>query len=131
VTFATESQLDAIAAKLAMDPIALRRKNMLVPGDPWFGGQPIRSNGLAECIDTVARESGWTAPLERNGSDSGKRRGRGVALSAHISGLLASGAIVRMLEDGTVLLNTGAVDIGQGSNTALTQICAEALKVPV
>ena len=36
---------------------------------------------------------------------------------------------MRLLEDGTVLLNTGAVDIGQGSNTALTQICAEALKL--
>jgi CO/xanthine dehydrogenase Mo-binding subunit len=36
-----------------------------------------------------------------------------------------------VLEDGSVLLNTGAVDIGQGSNTVLTQICAEALKVPV
>jgi CO/xanthine dehydrogenase Mo-binding subunit len=54
-----------------------------------------------------------------------------MALTAHISGLLASGAIVRLLEDGSVLLNTGAVDIGQGSNTVLTQICAEALKVPV
>jgi CO/xanthine dehydrogenase Mo-binding subunit len=38
---------------------------------------------------------------------------------------------VRMLEDGSIVLNTGAVDIGQGSDTALTQICAEALKVPI
>ena len=125
VTFATETQLDEIAARLGMDPIALRRKNMLVSGDPWFGGQAIRSNGLAECVDTVERESGW------KDRPTAKRRGRGVALSAHISGLLASGAIVRMLEDGSILLNTGAVDIGQGSNTVLTQICAEALKVPV
>jgi len=125
VTFATESQLDEIAARVGIDPIALRRKNMLVPGDPWFGGQAIRSNGLAECVDTVERESGWK---ER---PKAMRRGRGVALSAHISGLLASGAIVRMLEDGSILLNTGAVDIGQGSNTVLTQICAESLKVPV
>ncbi len=134
VTFATETQLDAIASRLGMDPIALRRKNMLVPGDPWFGGQPIRSNGLAECVDTVERESGWKRGSGDSDSDSdsdGMRRGRGVALSAHISGLLASGAIVRMLEDGSILLNTGAVDIGQGSNTVLTQICAEALKVPV
>ena len=125
VTFATESQLDEIAARVGIDPIALRRKNMLVPGDPWFGGQAIRSNGLAECVDTVERESGWK---ER---PKAMRRGRGVALSAHVSGLLASGAIVRMLEDGSILLNTGAVDIGQGSNTVLTQICAESLKVPV
>ena len=128
VTFATETQLDVIASRLGLDPIALRRKNMLVPGDPWFGGQPVRSNGLAECVDTVERESGWRASPP---AAEGTTRGRGVALTAHISGLLASGAIVRVLEDGTVLLNTGAVDIGQGSNTVLTQICAEALKVPV
>ena len=139
VTFATETQLDEIAARVGVDPIALRRQNMLVPGNPWFGGQPIRSNGLAECVDTVERESGWWDGADPVGRPSthrappgiGLRRGRGVALSAHISGLLASGAIVRMLEDGTILLNTGAVDIGQGSNTVLTQICAEALKVPV
>lgn len=128
VTFASESQLDEIAQKLGMDPIALRRKNMLAGSDPWFGGQPILSNGLKDCVDLVQKESGWPTPSQ--GSE-GRRRGLGVALSAHISGLLASGAIVRVLEDGTVLLNTGAVDIGQGSNTVLTQMCAEALKLPV
>ncbi|MBB3176966.1 xanthine dehydrogenase family protein molybdopterin-binding subunit [Variovorax sp. Sphag1AA] len=128
VTFASESQLDEVAQKLGMDPIALRRKNMLVDGDPWFGGQPILSNGLADCLDIVQKESGWPVPSD---AAPGRRRGFGVALTAHISGLLASGAIVRVLEDGTVLLNTGAVDIGQGSNTVLTQMCAEALKLPV
>jgi CO/xanthine dehydrogenase Mo-binding subunit len=53
----------------------------------------------------------------------------GVAVSAHISGVLATGAIVRMLEDGSIVLNTGAVDIGQGSDTALTQICAQSLQL--
>src|SRR5215467_107262 len=53
------------------------------------------------------------------------------AVAAHISGLLGTGAIVRMLEDGSVVLNTGATDIGQGSDTVLTQICAEVLQIPV
>jgi CO/xanthine dehydrogenase Mo-binding subunit len=134
VTFAAEAQLDELAAQLGIDRLELRRKNMLRPRDPWFGGQAIRSNGLAECVDTVVRESGWSAPKPADDeAPIGQRRlrGRGLALSAHISGLLASGAIVRVLEDGTLLLNTGAVDIGQGSNTVLTQICAEALQVPV
>ncbi|MDM0108060.1 xanthine dehydrogenase family protein molybdopterin-binding subunit [Variovorax sp. J22R24] len=129
VTFASETQLDEIAHKLGMDPIALRRRNMLCGGDPWFGGQPILSNGLAQCVDIVEQASGWHRPPSAGASD--RKRGFGVALTAHISGLLASGAIVRVLEDGTVLLNTGAVDIGQGSNTVLTQMCAEALKLPV
>lgn len=129
VTFASETQLDEIARKLGMDPIALRRRNMLAGSDPWFGGQPILSNGLAQCVEIVEKASGWPQPSAQGPSD--RKRGLGVALTAHISGLLASGAIVRVLEDGTVLLNTGAVDIGQGSNTVLTQMCAEALKLPV
>ena len=55
----------------------------------------------------------------------------GLSCSAHISGLLSTGAIVRLLEDGSILLNTGAVDIGQGCNTVLAQICADALRVPL
>ncbi|MGK6310616.1 xanthine dehydrogenase family protein molybdopterin-binding subunit [Variovorax sp. DT-64] len=129
MTFASETQLDEIARRLGLDPIALRRRNMLSGDDPWFGGQPILSNGLAQCLERVEKDSGWPAAKPAAAPD--RRRGLGVALSAHISGLLASGAIVRVLEDGTVLLNTGAVDIGQGSNTVLTQMCAEALKLPV
>ena len=136
VTFASETQLDEIAHRLGMDPIALRRKNMLAGNDPWFGGQPILSNGLSECVDTVERESCWAdkrldTPTPAQPDGDGKRRGFGVALTAHISGLLASGAIVRVLEDGSVLVNTGAVDIGQGSNTVLSQICAQSLKLPM
>ncbi len=141
VTFASEQQLDEVARQLALDPIELRRRNMKRDGDVWFGGQAIHSNGLAECLDIVERESNWKserAAASRSASATRQadqapefRRGRGIAASAHIGGLLASGAIVRLLEDGSVLLNTGAVDIGQGSNTVLTQICAQALQVPI
>ena len=137
VTFASEQQIDAIAGELGMDPIAIRRLNMKRDGDVWLGGQAIFSNGLAQCLDVVERESGWQAARAAKRSTSTAdqapefRLGMGLAVSAHISGLLATGAIVRMLEDGTVLLNTGAVDLGQGSNTALTQICAQSLQVPV
>jgi CO/xanthine dehydrogenase Mo-binding subunit len=133
VTFASEQQIDEIASQLDIDPIEMRRRNRKRDGDVWFCGQKILSNGLSECLDIVERESGWQGRLAA-GRSSGplgeKRRGYGVAATAHIGGLLASGAIVRMLEDGSVLLNTGAVDIGQGSNTVLTQICAQALQVP-
>ncbi len=133
VTFASEQQLDEIAGRLGIDRVALRRRNMMVEGDPWFGGQRVQSNGLAQCLDIVERESGM-GDAQRGagaGTQPGRRRGFGVALTAHISGLLSSSAIVRVLEDGSVLLNTGAVDIGQGSNTVLTQICAQALKLPI
>lgn len=130
VSFAGEQQVDEIAAKLGLDPIEMRRRNLVGEGDGWFVGPKIGSNGLARCLDAVEQAAGWAA-RPRAAAGAGKRRGRGVALTAHISGLLGTGAIVRMLEDGTISLNTGATDIGQGSDTVLAQICAEALKVPV
>jgi len=130
VAFAGETQIDEIAEKLGMDPLELRLKNMLRPGDRWFGGGEVASNGLAECAAQARRAARWgEAATDR--SPGTVRRGRGIAFAAHISGLLGTGAIVRLLEDGSVVLNTGAVDIGQGSDTVLTQICASALKVPV
>jgi len=129
VSFASEQQMDAVAAKLGLDPIEIRRRNMLREGDRWFVGPKIASNGLAGCLDAVESASGWRAGAPA--AAPGTKRGRGIAVSAHISGLLGTGAIVRMLEDGTIALNTGATDIGQGSDTVLAQICAEALQLPV
>ena len=126
VTLAGETQIDEIADKLGIDPIELRLKNAKRDGDKWFGGQKVLSNGLLECLEKVRISSDWDS---RRKLDYGK--GVGIAIAAHISGLLATGAIVRMLEDGTFVLNTGATDIGQGSDTVLTQMCAETLKVPV
>ena len=128
VTFASEQQIDEIARRLSLDPIEMRRRNLLQAGDGWFVGPKIASNGLAACLDAVEKASHWGRKPD---GMPGKRRARGIALSAHISGLLGTGAIVRMLEDGTISLNTGATDIGQGSDTVLAQICAETLKVPV
>ena len=130
ITFATETQLDEIAEQCGLDPIAIppqepqarRRSLARRPADPvqW----------TAECLDKVEQASQWAQGRTLR-SEPGKRRALGVACTAHISGLLATGAIVRMLEDGSIVLNTGAVDIGQGSNTVLTQLCADALKLPI
>lgn len=130
VSFATESQIDEIAATLRMDPIALRLKNIIQGDDCWFGGQSLLSNGLRECVERVRDASGWGngAPPA---SSPHHRRAFGFALCGQQSGLLGTGAIVRLLEDGTLVLNVGANDIGQGSDTVLTQMCAESLKVPV
>ncbi len=126
VTFATETQMDEIADALGLDPVDFRLKNLKQEGDRWLGGQTIASIGLAECLEKVRKASGWNGERRRE-----SRRALGVSCSAHISGLLSTGAIVRLLEDGTVVLNTGSVDIGQGSNTVLSQICAEALRIPL
>ena len=135
VTFAGESQIDDIAEKLGMDPIELRLKNIICGDERWFGGQMLFSNGLKECVERARDASGWTQSTQGGGapapSATGQRRAVGFALCGQQSALLASGAIVRMLEDGTVVLNVGANDIGQGSDTVLSQMCAEALKIPL
>jgi len=130
VSFATETQLDEIAAKLGIDPFDLREKNAVRAGDRWVGGGAVHSDGFVKCLESARHASHWDERRKRSAAP-GKWRALGVACTAHISGLLASAAIVRLLEDGTVVLNTGAVDIGQGSDTVLPQICAEALQIPV
>jgi len=131
--FASEANIDDIAAKLGMDPLDLRLKNAMRPGDRWVGGQVVEACGLVECLEKLRAAADWDKRRKTppKSSRPGRRRGIGVACVAHISGVLSTGAIVRMLEDGSVALNTGAVDIGQGSDTALAQICAGVLKIPV
>ena len=130
VSFAIETQLDEIAERLGIDPFELRRKNAVRAGDRWVGGGEIHADGLVKCLDAVRTASRWDERASLPAAP-GKRRALGLAATAHISGLLATSAVVRLMEDGTVVLNTGAVDIGQGSDTVLPQICAEALQIPV
>src|SRR3954454_10823976 len=127
VRFAFESQLDEIAAKLDMDPVSIRRKNLLKPPCITVNGLRVQSYGLPECIDVVARESKWSEKRSPEGKTKlGKSRGFGVACSHYVSG--AASAIIRsdmphstvnikIDRDGVVVVYTGASDIGQGSDT--------------
>jgi CO/xanthine dehydrogenase Mo-binding subunit len=129
-TFARESLLDELAAKLGISPIDLRLKNALLPGEKSAGGQEVPACGFKQCLEQVA--AAWEADRDNGPPPApGKLRGFGISGFAHISSFLASGATVQLREDGTLSLNTGAVDMGQGATTILAQICAEALKVPV
>lgn len=129
ITFATESQVDEIAARLGIDPFEIRIRNAMHVGDKWLGGQTIEACGMTECIERV-RDAARRRPPPA-ASVPGKRRGLGVACLAHVCGFLSTSAAVRLFEDGTVTVATGAVDSGQGADTALAQICAAALDVPV
>src|SRR5258708_12609227 len=118
--------MDEIARTRGIDPFAIRRKNMLRHGDPWFVGPKVASNGLLECLDKVEDASGWKHRMQKQ--DGASKRGYGLAVTAHISGLLGTGAIVRMLEDGTISLNTSATHIRQRSATLLPQILPQTPK---
>lgn len=128
ITFAVESHMDEIAAALDLDPADLRLRNLIEVGDRWLGGQPIRSSGLRACVEAALDASGWRArPRGGETTADGRRRGLGLGLCCHTSAFMGTGAFIRLLDDGSVALNTGSVDLGQGGDTVMAQMCAEAL----
>jgi CO/xanthine dehydrogenase Mo-binding subunit len=124
VTFAGESQIDRIAEQLDIHPVELRLRNAVDAGDRWAGGQTLPACGLRECL-TKLREAVEAAPALPSAPQ--RRRSVGYSAFAHISGLLSTACNIYLRSDGSVAVNTGVVDIGQGSDTILTQICADAL----
>ena len=132
VRFAFESQMDEIAAKIGLDPVALRLVNLLKPPAITVNGLRVLSYGLPQCIDQVITRSGWNG---RRGKLP-KGRGLGMACSHYVSG--AANSIIRsdmphstvnikIDRDGGVVVYTGAAEIGQGSDTMTAQIAAEVL----
>lgn len=128
VAFAFESQMDIIAERLGMDPLELRLRNAVDNGDINIAGQVMPSVGLKDCLRQAAAAAGWSA---RKKARPNPNRGLGISCMHHISGVLPACANVRLNQDGTITLLTGAAEIGQGSETILSQIAAEELGVPV
>jgi len=125
VTWASESQLDAIAERLGLDPLVLRLKNLLKRGEEFIEGDTPLDGDLAESLRQAAHAIGW--------DDAAPARGRGLACAMKDGGgtHTVSMACVRIDADGSVSLLAGSVEIGQGARTALAQICAETLGVPL
>ena len=145
ICFAQESLVDDLAHKLKMDPIELRLKNILRPGDKTATGQTIGAScGLEELLETVRKRSGWDSKagshdpnLARPASGPDKVRGLGVSVAYYGVGLGAkgryldrAGAYVNIYKDATVGVNVGNTEMGQGALTVLSQICAETLNAP-
>ncbi|BDU76758.1 xanthine dehydrogenase molybdenum-binding subunit XdhA [Mesoterricola sediminis] len=138
IFFALESHLDDIARKLGMDPVALRLKNLIQVGhqDP-LTRNVVRSFGIPECIRKGMEAIRWEEKRKALGRQDGPvRKGLGMALFAYASGthpvaLELAGARIVMNQDGSVTLQVGATEIGQGSDTVFAQITAEVLGLPV
>jgi xanthine dehydrogenase molybdenum-binding subunit len=129
--YALDIQIDEAAEKLGMDPVALKLKNAVREGDIAPSGHPIVGHGLEDCIRRGAQEVNWQnrgqSPISNH-----LRRGWGMGCEMHGSsaypGIKEQGnATVRMNEDGTVQLFTGATGLGTGAHTALAQVVAEEL----
>ena len=95
-------------------------------------GQVVHNVGLIDCIDAVTKNMEWDNKVSNRIVD-GKIRGKGISLAFKAPSMpnnVPSSSIIRFNEDGTAHLSVTAMDIGQGSDTALTQIAAEVLQVP-
>jgi 4-hydroxybenzoyl-CoA reductase subunit alpha len=136
VRFAFESLLDQMAAEMGLDAMAVRRSNFLEAPTFTDNDLMVNSYGLPECIDWVERESGWK---ERKGKLQ-EGRGLGFACSHYISG--ASKPVnwtgephatvkLKLDFDGSIVVLTGAAEIGQGSSTILVQTVAEVLGLDI
>lgn len=129
IHFGIEQNIDEVAKEIGMDPIEIRRVNGLAPGKSTGTGEIMKSCGFLEALDQVAEAIQYDKPCDPP-SGSHKVRGKGIAggwKSPSQPTNAGSAAIIRMNEDGTFFLMTSGHDIGQGSDTALTQIAAEVL----
>jgi CO/xanthine dehydrogenase Mo-binding subunit len=125
--FATESQMDTIAERLGIDPVDLRMQNLCRDGDQKVTGQRLHNVQIRDTMEAALGASGYREKKGRMGAN----RGIGVANMLLNSGLLFSSAFVRVNEDATVTLITAITDHGTGKLTALCQIVAGVLGVPV
>ncbi|MFQ5915832.1 MAG: xanthine dehydrogenase family protein molybdopterin-binding subunit [Nitrospinota bacterium] len=128
-TFAGESQMDIIARELGIDPLDLRRTNGMDHGDSLVNGQKLAQVWLKKTLDSAARRADWQGSLPQ--AKDGKRRGRGIACGMHVSGGLSSSANVKVMEDGTIQVSSGVIEIGAGQLTMAAMIAAEELGVGV
>ncbi len=131
--FAFESLLDMLAEKLGMDPIDIRMVNAMDPNTRTVNDLDVLSCEFKATLTTVRERSGWD--FKHGKLPFG--RGIGVGSGGFVSGagypiyrsqFPHSNAILRILEDGEgATLMIAAAEIGQGSETVLTQVATEAL----
>ncbi|MCL4746806.1 MAG: molybdopterin-dependent oxidoreductase [Burkholderiaceae bacterium] len=136
IRFAIESQLDRIAEDLGIDPVTIRLRNARKPWEALPNGDNVHEAGLIECIELAARKSDFLAKHGHGRKQSSTiRRGIGMGVSSYFGGSLiypnGSGVIVKMADDGSATVLTGAIDVGQGAETVISQIVAEELFLPI
>lgn len=134
--FGVESVLEEVAEKLGMDSVDFRIKNSARPSDIISKvGDKEHSVGIIECLEKGREVIGWDVKKEEYSKQKGNiRRGLGVASFSYGSGTYPAcveiaGCRLILNQDGSVHMQIGATEIGQGSDTALAQMAAETLGI--
>jgi len=123
VTFARESHMDRMAYELGIDPLEIRLKNCFKTGDYLPTGQKLVSVNIKDTLLKAAEGIEW------NKARKSGNRVMGISCGFNPCGGFATSCIVRMNQDGTVMVSSGAMDMGQGLKTVLAQIVAEELGI--
>lgn len=134
--FASEALADDLAAALHMDPFTFRMKNCMRPGyvDPHTK-VACNTYGLQECMEKGRKYIGWDEKRKAYENQSGPiRKGVGMAIFCYKTGVFPISletASSRMIlnQDGSIQLQMGATEIGQGSDTVFTQMAAEVIGI--
>ena len=134
---AHEALMDSLAEQTGIDPLEFRLKNALRKGQKTGSGQLLENSvGQAECLEALqSRWQEWRkASEEFNNHSEIIKRGVGIGCCWYGCGNTSmsnpSTMRVGINSEGTITLYNGAMDIGQGANTIMIQICAEALGLP-
>src|SRR4051794_26898623 len=128
--FAVETHMDEIARELGLDRVALRLHNAFADEDSGHSGQPLQRVSLKEAIQRAADAIRIDEPSETG--DPTLIRGKGLACAWWLTTAGAAGCGVQLNEDGTVVVQLGASEIGTGSvMSGIAQVVAEELRVPM
>lgn len=131
-----ERHMELVASVVGLDPLEFRRRNALRPGDHTLTGEEIteHTGDVLACLEDVAASIGYgsLSPEEKaREAATGRKIGKGVAAlhkAPAMPPFTATAVVIKMNTDGSVAVNVGLTEIGQGSNTAIEQIVAERLR---
>jgi xanthine dehydrogenase YagR molybdenum-binding subunit len=129
-TFALESAIDEAAIRLGIDPVELRVRNFA--DHDQEAGRPWSSNSLLECYRVGAERFGWSKrPAQGTATDGRWRIGWGMASTLYPAIRQACKVRVKLAADASLRVQCGTQDMGSGTYTALGQMAASALGVPL
>ncbi len=139
--FAMERHMDRIAQTVGLSPVEIRRRNFLKPGETTTTEQTIREEiDLGKLLDRALELSDYTAKKKhfvQENKAGPVKKGMGIAAFLHGAGFTGSGerylasvVAVEGCADGGVRVLVSSTEFGQGTNTVLCQIAAEALDLP-
>lgn len=134
--FAVESMVNRLAAKLGMDPVALREKNMIHEGDrmPAYYGETANSCKLEDCLKRSTKMVGWGDKPLRTVLPNGKIRALGTAMAMQgsaISNCDVGSVTIKLSDEGFYNVIIGCTDMGTGCDTIIAQFVADALETDI